>query len=368
LGTIKPIHPTGNEDTAQKPLKDLGLEWPLVSVVVTCCNYARYIEPCLHSIQKQSYRRFECIVVDDASTDNSAEIVEQYIRGHGLEQQFRLVRRAVNGGQLAAFRTGLEHSNGRFIAFVDADDLLQERFLHVHLEVHLTDFPVAFTSSNQYQINEHGEMIAGVHPDLRTDNGRTRVVPICLFNPIWVWATTSSMMFRRAVLDAVMPRPEADEGFRRCADNYICHFANLLGGSILIPEVLGYYRRHGENCFSRNPLIGGRGPTGDMRNHPAHLLVLSTIRRHMLARMSDFVGLKTARGLARTLSRITPPGVAALMLLQALFRPAYPMPAWMALRLLVMSLSKYIAFWFRCFTRKPPFVQLKLEPAGTIPQ
>lgn len=368
MGTVKPIHQTDDEDTAQKPLKDLGLEWPLVSVIVTSYNYACYIEPCLRSIQQQSYSRFECIVVDDASTDNSADVVEQYIRAHGLEQNFRLVRRAVNGGQLAAFRTGLDHSKGRFIAFIDADDMLQERFLHAHLEVHLTDFPVAFTSSNQCQINEHGELIAGVHPDLRTDMGRTRVILMCLFNPTWVWATTSSMMFRRAVLEAIMPAPGVDEGFRRCADNYICHFANLLGESVLIPEVLGYYRRHGENCFSRNPLIGGRAPTGDMRNHPAHLLVLSTIRRHTLSRISDFVSLKTARGLARMLSRITPPGLAVSMLLRALVRPAYPMSARIALRLLVMSTISYAGFWIRRFTRKPPFAQLKLEPAGKIPQ
>jgi glycosyltransferase involved in cell wall biosynthesis len=65
---------------------------------------------------------------------------------------------------MAGFRTGFENSQGEFLVYVDADDLLLPDFLVAHLTAHLgAMLPVAFTSSDQYQINEVGEVIAGQH-------------------------------------------------------------------------------------------------------------------------------------------------------------------------------------------------------------
>lgn len=367
MGAVSSIH-RGSETAGTLALPgNLGLEWPQVSVIITCYNYARYIEACLGSVQRQDYSRFECIVVDDASTDGSAELVEAYLRKHQLEPRFRLVRRPANGGQLAAFRTGLEQCQGRFIVFVDADDLLLEGFVSAHVQAHLDNFPVAFTSSNQYQINEAGEVVGGVHPDLYADNAPQRVITRCLFNPSWVWATTSSMMFRRAALEAIMPQAGADEHFRRCADNYVCHFANLLSGSILMPEVLGCYRRHGENSFSKNPFFGGRMPTGNMGDHPRHAVVKSTVRDHILANVQRFSSLFTEKGVPRLLAKITPPRAAAVMLLKALFLPNYPMPARMALRLLIMSVMRYSGYWYRIFAKPASQVQFEFQVPSQIP-
>jgi glycosyltransferase involved in cell wall biosynthesis len=362
LGTVKQIHETAEEETLQKSLKDLGLKWPLISVVVTNYNYSRYLVPCLSSIQQQTYSRFECIIVDDASTDNSVEIVEDFIGSRKLDHQFLLVRRATNEGQLAAFRTGLQHCKGSFVVYVDADDLLHEHFLHAHLNVHLTDVPAAFTCSNQQQINEHGEILGGVHPGLRVGKNRSRVLSLCLFGLSWVWATTSSMMFRRATLEVIMPNPAADDDFRLCADNYVCYFANLLGDSILIPDVLGSYRRHGANNFSRNPFVGGHRPLGDMRGHPRHSRVIATIRTHMLEQAPDFIRLLTKRGFARALAQVTPPGTAVSIFFRALFHSGSPVSAEIAAHLLILSTIKYTAFWGRRFTRKSPYVLFKFEP------
>ena len=371
MGAVTPMWKAGESAGAayeELPGK-LGLEWPLVSVVITCYNYSRYIEACLASVQQQTYERFECIVVDDASTDGSPEIVEAYLRSHDLAARFRLLRRSENGGQLAAFRSGLENCSGRFVVFLDADDLLLENFLSVHVKTHLSEFPVAFTSSNQVQINENGELIAGVHPDLQVDREPFRAVTQTLISPTWIWATTSSMMFRRAALEAVMPAAsEADEHFRRCADNYVCHFANLLASSILMPEVLGCYRRHGANNFSQNPFIGGRAPTGNMRNHPRHMLVLKTIRSRILAETPRFSSLLSEKGVPRLLARTMTPAMAAAMLLRALITPKPPLSVGLSFRLLTMSTRNYVVFWTRAFTRQPPLTHFEFQPAGCIPR
>ena len=274
---------------------------PWVSVVVTVYNYERYITKCLESIATQDYPRFQCIIVDDVSTDSSVERVKSFIKDHGLAERFRLVCHETNQGQLAAFRTGLAHATGEFVAFVDADDLWQPDFLSRHIEAHLGFQPVAFTSSDQYQINENDELIAGLHTDHKAQGDFVIVKPFHIFTNWWVWGTTSTMVFRKAVLEVIMPMDT--EPFRRCADNYICHFAHLLGSSLLIPKRLGFYRRHGQNLFSGNRIIGGDiQPTGNMAFHPSHESVRTTVRDVLQANLAQFQGLLGRIALARSLA------------------------------------------------------------------
>jgi len=277
---------------------------PKVSIIVTNYNYADYISDCLASVSFQNYPDIECIVVDDHSSDNSAENIRRFIDSDKSSASFKLFSHGETRGQYQSFRTGMDHASGAFVTFLDADDLLLPDFVSEHVRVHLTLPPVAFTSSNQYQIDSAGQVIGGVHPDLLTRNHYRMIGTVSLHHSFWVWATTSSMMFRRAVLDYVLG--DADEAFRKCADNYVAHYCNLLGGSILMPLTLGCYRRHQRNTFSTNPLIGGRLPTGDMRYHPAHQQVLDSIRARLLECREQFVSLLGRSGYLHALSRVTP--------------------------------------------------------------
>jgi glycosyltransferase involved in cell wall biosynthesis len=281
---------------------DLGLRPPFVTVVVTLFNYERYVPDCLLSIARQTYRDFKCIVVDDCSTDRSAAIVRQLIDDKRLDERFSLICHDANKGQMAAFKTGFENSQGEFIVYVDADDMLLPEFLAAHVRTHLMELPVAFTSSNQFQVDEHGVVIAGQHSDLQA-KGRYRLVgPLYLFENVWVWATTSSMMFRRTALQMILP--EVVEPFRICADNYLCHFANMIGGSVLVPERLGCYRRHGSNAFSKNRIVGGPHPTGDIRGHPPHEAVRKAILFRLLKFAEQFYGLLGSWPYLRVLARV----------------------------------------------------------------
>lgn len=96
-----------------------------VSVIIPCYNYGRYIPQALESLQRQSFTQWECWVVDDGSTDDTADIVQSMMnidpRIHYLYQE--------NSGQPVARNTGLLHSRGDCIQFLDADDLLEpEKF------------------------------------------------------------------------------------------------------------------------------------------------------------------------------------------------------------------------------------------------
>ena len=147
---------------------------PLVSVIVTSFNYVPYIEACLSSIAAQSYRHFECIVVDDASTDGSVEVIDRFIHSDLAAGKFRLHRHSENEGQMAAFQTGLQHRDGTFVVFVDADDLLFPDFLETHLKAHLNSARLAaFTNSELLQISADGQVLSGIQgisgtPELRS--------------------------------------------------------------------------------------------------------------------------------------------------------------------------------------------------------
>lgn len=263
-----------------------GVSDPFVTVVVTSYNYEGYIEQCLKSVAAQTYQNFKCIVVDDCSSDKSAQVIQEFVDSKESKGKFTFIRREQNGGQMAAFKTGLAHAEGAFVTLVDADDALLEDFLATHLRTHLGRFTVAFTSSNQYQMDARGEIIGGNHHDLQSQGDFRHVYHTTFFKPYWLWATTSSMMFRRSVLELILPENEDD--FRICADNYIVHFANLVGGSLLIPSIHGCYRRHGKNFFGSNPVVGGHLPVGDMATHPEHETVRSTVLHHLLRNYDKF--------------------------------------------------------------------------------
>jgi glycosyltransferase involved in cell wall biosynthesis len=89
---------------------------PLVSVLIPCYNAGRFITDTIRSVQQQTHKNLEIIVIDDGSTDDSAAIVSGF-------PEVKLFRQA-NGGVPSARNAALRHSSGAFIQYLDADDLL----------------------------------------------------------------------------------------------------------------------------------------------------------------------------------------------------------------------------------------------------
>lgn len=97
---------------------------PAISIVIPMYNAEKYVGECLDSILAQTFQDFEVIVVDNCSTDNSVAIVENYLK-NWKEGAIQLVRRKSNSGNAAVPRnTGLKHSTGEFLFFMDSDDAI----------------------------------------------------------------------------------------------------------------------------------------------------------------------------------------------------------------------------------------------------
>jgi glycosyltransferase involved in cell wall biosynthesis len=103
---------------------------PLVSVVVPTYNYGRFIGEALDSLRAQTHGAWECVVVDDGSTDDTEEVVA---RVSAADPRVRYLRQP-NRRQAAAKNTGLADARGRYVQFLDADDLLEPRKLERQVE------------------------------------------------------------------------------------------------------------------------------------------------------------------------------------------------------------------------------------------
>jgi len=269
-----------------KRLDRAGIEKPLVTVIVTSYNYAPYVLECLRSVARQTWPHWECVVVDDCSIDGSPDIIRKFAESSEAAGRFRFVPHDTNGGQMEGFKTGLAHAKGVFTVLLDADDVLLEDFLEVHLRTHLGRKPVAFTSSNQYQIDGQGRIVSGEHLDHHSKGSYRYVRKTTFQRGFWIWATASSMMFRTTTLRLILENQPRT--FRICADYYIAHFANLIGYSLLIPTIHGCYRRHGENNFGSNPVLGAINSVGCMTKHPPHAEFRQAIIDHMLGNKDRF--------------------------------------------------------------------------------
>lgn len=94
---------------------------PLLSIIIPVYNTARYLERCLNSILKQTYKNLEIILVNDCSTDNSLDIINRYIE---LDQRVKSISHNENKGLFQARISGVEEASGEYIAFVDSDDFV----------------------------------------------------------------------------------------------------------------------------------------------------------------------------------------------------------------------------------------------------
>lgn len=95
---------------------------PELSIVIPFCDVELYLEACLDSVARQTFSDFEAVLVDDGSTDSSSNIAESFTL---KDQRFRLVRQS-NRGTGAARNAGLQEIRGKYVAFVDSDDIVAD--------------------------------------------------------------------------------------------------------------------------------------------------------------------------------------------------------------------------------------------------
>lgn len=106
-------------------------DFGLVSIITPCWNCVAYVTKTIQSVQEQTYRNWELIIVDDCSTDNSDQIIKPLLE---LDSRIRLLKNPKNMGAAMSRNYALREAKGRWIAFLDADDLWAPDKLEKQLE------------------------------------------------------------------------------------------------------------------------------------------------------------------------------------------------------------------------------------------
>lgn len=104
------------------------MKGPTVSIILPNRNYGRFISDAINSIKAQTLTDWECIIIDDASTDDSVDIIKGLISG---DDRFKLAVNPESVGISATRNVGLDMASGEYIAFLDSDDCYTEYFLEM---------------------------------------------------------------------------------------------------------------------------------------------------------------------------------------------------------------------------------------------
>ena len=121
----------------------------MVSIVIPIYNSAPYLSSCLESLLKQTISDWEAIMIDDASTDESAQIATSYCE---QDPRFILLLQPHNMGQSAARNRGLQHVRGEYLLFLDSDDSLSPDYIEIMLR-HIGDADLLQTGYKRVRLD-----------------------------------------------------------------------------------------------------------------------------------------------------------------------------------------------------------------------
>ena len=211
---------------------------PEISVIVPVYNVAPYLSACLDSILAQTFGDFELILVDDGSTDGSREIAEEY---EAKDARVRLFHHRWNKGTAATYGSGLELSRGRYVAFLDADDIALPEYLAVlHHEMIASNADIV-AAGYQTFLERPGDSDIQIWTRNPVWLGKTLQDRLHAFLPLRIHIAPWSKLYRKSFLDAhhltfFSPGIAPDLTF---------HLECLLVTQryLVLPQVLYHYRR-----------------------------------------------------------------------------------------------------------------------------
>jgi FkbM family methyltransferase len=217
---------------------------PLVSVIVAVYNVEKYLRQCLDSLVNQTLTNIEIIVVNDASTDNSAEIIDGY---KSSCRNLRVINCEFNKGLASVRNIGLRAAKGRYVAFADGDDWVDIRMCEVlyqrasddNADVLIADATVFYEDSKSFRHFFDQHIRQALNPRLRTMPFELRSEPrVLLLEPVaWTKLYKRSFLQKHAL--------HFEEGMNSYED--ICfHFSVLVKATriSLLDDALFYYRQN----------------------------------------------------------------------------------------------------------------------------
>lgn len=151
----------------------------LVSIIMPSYNTARFIEETIDSVIAQTYTNWELIIVDDCSTDNTDDVVSKYLE----DSRIRYIKNESNSGAAVSRNRALREAKGKWIAFLDSDDIWEAEKLEKQ---------IAFMEKNNchFSYTNYIEMDESSVPNGRSVTGPKKITKRGMYNYCWMGCLT----------------------------------------------------------------------------------------------------------------------------------------------------------------------------------
>lgn len=222
-------------------LNGLTVVAPKVSVLIPTYNYARFLDDSIQTVLAQTFTNFELVIVDNCSTDDTVKVVEKYLS----DKRVKFFRNETNIGLVGNWNKCFDHASGEYIKFLCADDKFHPQLLEKFVSV-LDNFDnVSLVTSYSEKFGDYTEVRKT--PYVGYINGK-QVKEDLLNDRIYNWiGEPTTVMFRRTDLKIGRFNP----ALRVTIDlEFWLRLLNL-GDCYVIPEVLSYFRIHGETVTAK---------------------------------------------------------------------------------------------------------------------
>ncbi len=211
-------------------------------------NYAYFLPEAINSALNQTIKFDEIIIVDDASTDNSAEVITKFAQ----EDNIKYILKDKNQGQLSSFNEGFISATGDLIFFLDADDIYYPKYLEHALNFYQRngECDFLFCAYQKFGVEEG----IFLEDELDRDLGYSVLKTLC--SGEWIGSITSTLSMRREIANKILPIPYTDD-WRVRADDCLVWGASVVGAKkFYTSEPLVMYRIHKSNNFHNNKSSG----------------------------------------------------------------------------------------------------------------
>jgi glycosyltransferase involved in cell wall biosynthesis/GT2 family glycosyltransferase len=242
--------------------EEAGLKLPKISVVIPNFNYGHYLKGRLESIISQTKAIFEIILLDDASTDNSLEVLYDWMEHQNVE--IRIINSEKNSGSVfTQWKKGIEAASGEYVWIAEADDLCEPDFLETVLTPMLADQSVVLSYCESKQTDSSGALLAldydyylrNVSDTLwaknRVSDGSSEVAEaLAVLNSI---PNVSAVLFRRDKLLEVATQHSEEIGAFKMAADYALYVRLLGKGKVAYSrKSSNIHRRHQDSVTATN--------------------------------------------------------------------------------------------------------------------
>lgn len=199
----------------------------LVSIITPVYNKSGFIKQTINSVQKQTYKNWEMIIVDDCSTDGTSELIKEILQ---KDDRIKYIKLKNNSGAAVARNKALSESRGRFIAYLDADDMWKENKIQKQIDFMITH-DYAFVCSDYEKIDINNKILKQVKIPEEIDY--KSFLRNTIIQTVGVMIDSEKTGRELLVMPNIYGKEDAATWCQLLKSGFNCH---------RVPEFLSYYR------------------------------------------------------------------------------------------------------------------------------